>query len=60
MISEFYLFLCFMGRLVEAVANVWMLFSTLISLNCPVGAGERLVECVNEAAGIIREISLAR
>ncbi|KAK4210859.1 hypothetical protein QBC37DRAFT_27292 [Rhypophila decipiens] len=33
---------------------------TRISLNCPVGSAEKLTQCVNEAAGIIRELCLAR
>ncbi|KAL2138415.1 hypothetical protein VTI28DRAFT_6849 [Corynascus sepedonium] len=33
---------------------------TLISLNCPVGAAERFMQCVNEAAVIIRDLSLVR
>ncbi|KAM7184358.1 hypothetical protein V8F20_012255 [Naviculisporaceae sp. PSN 640] len=33
---------------------------TRISLNCPVGAAEKLTMCVNEAASIIRQLCLAR
>ncbi|KAK5065043.1 hypothetical protein LTR84_000878 [Exophiala bonariae] len=32
---------------------------TLMSLNCPTGAADKLIEAVNEAAIIIRELSLA-
>jgi hypothetical protein len=31
-----------------------------MSLNCPTGAADKLIEAVNEAAIIIRELSLAR
>jgi len=31
-----------------------------MSLNCPSGAADKLIEAVNEAAIIIRELSLAR
>lgn len=34
--------------------------STLISLNCPTGAADKLIEAVNEAAIIIRELSLSK
>ncbi|KAL2177765.1 uncharacterized protein P884DRAFT_269614 [Thermothelomyces heterothallicus CBS 202.75] len=33
---------------------------SLISLNCPAGAAEKLIQSVNEAAAIIRNLSLAR
>ncbi|SPO07730.1 related to polyketide synthase [Cephalotrichum gorgonifer] len=33
---------------------------TLISLNCPVGTAEKLIRSVNEAAVIIRELSVAK
>jgi hypothetical protein len=36
------------------------LYSTLMSLNCPTGQTDKLIEAVNKAAAIIRELSLAR
>ena len=34
--------------------------STFMSLNCPTGVADKLIEAVNEAAIIIRELSLPR
>jgi hypothetical protein len=42
------------------VTNVRSFPSTLISLNCPTGMAEKFIQSVNEAAEIMRKLSLAR
>jgi hypothetical protein len=62
MISEFPgpLSSCRLEFLWVEVANVGPLPSTLISLNCPTGMAEKFIQSVNEAAEIMRNLSLAR